>query len=56
MSKKCNHDRDLGDVFTVTESDPWGNEYSVCEDCGEEVEEEDTRSFYIDEDTGRVAW
>ena len=31
-------------------------EGTVCEDCGKEVELEDTRSFYIDTETGKVAW
>ena len=29
---------------------------TVCEDCGEDVELEDTRSFYLDEETGKVTW
>ena len=46
----CEHE------FTVTETDNWGVDYCVCEDCGKEVEPEDTRSFYRDEETGRVVW
>jgi len=35
----CDHE------FTVTEEDPWGKPYVVCEECGQEVEPEDTRDF-----------
>ena len=44
----CEHE------FTVTETDNTGVDYTVCEDCGKEVEPEDTRSFYRDEDSGRL--
>lgn len=30
---------------TVIEEDSWGHQYVVCEDCGTEVETEDTRDF-----------
>ena len=46
----CEHDH------TVENTDAWGNEYLVCEDCEQEVEQEDTRSFYRDPDTGRITW
>lgn len=45
----CEHEH------TYEDEDNWGNVYVVCEDCEEEVELEDTRSFYRDEN-GRVAW
>ncbi len=36
--------------------DIYGKVYLVCETCREEIPQEDTRSFYIDEDTGKVTW
>lgn len=35
----CEHE------FISVEEDAWGRRYDVCEDCGEEIEPEDTRDF-----------
>jgi hypothetical protein len=35
----CDHE------FTVTETDNWGRDYTVCEECGAEVDVEDLRDF-----------
>ena len=34
----CEHE------FTATETDNWDTDYCVCEDCGKEVEPEDTQA------------
>ena len=40
LNPECEHE------FTVTEEDNWGHPYTVCEECGEEVEvDEDTRDY-----------
>lgn len=46
----CEHEH------TYLDSDAWGVCVEICEDCGEEMECEDTRSFYRDPDTGKVTW
>ena len=50
IPEPCEHEH------TITEVDNLGNEYTVCEDCEEEVEPEDDRSFYRDPETGRITW
>lgn len=46
----CEHD------YTYEDEDYFGKRYLICEECGEEVEPVDTRSFYYDPDTGKVTW
>lgn len=47
---ECEHEH------TYLDRDAWGCSVVLCEDCDEEMEPEDTRSFYRDPDTGRVTW
>ena len=39
MSTDCEHED------TYVDEDNYGNSYLICEDCGAEVEPEDTRDF-----------